>query len=98
MKAYRLTPDGIRNEVVPYPRDGKASPETFTLRELQDLVGGYIEVIYLTDEVVMIVDEDGKMKGEYVNPEATKMFIKCKEVTDFIVGTVVVCEASMLPE
>lgn len=35
-----------------------------TLEELQRTVGGYIETVTLNDKTVMIVDEDGKLKGD----------------------------------
>lgn len=33
------------------------------LEILQDLVGGYIEVVYLTKDIAVILDEEGKLKG-----------------------------------
>ena len=54
-----------------------------TLEGLQGLVGGYIEVVTVVpDRLVMLVDEEGKMKGKKGNFFFTKL-------DDFIVGTAV---------
>lgn len=95
MNAYVLKVNGERQEAVPCQRDGVLSPKTFSLRELQDIVGGFIEVLHLTDEVFMVVDEEGKLKGNFVNMEATKMVRKCG-YDDYIVGDVLVCRSDMI--
>ncbi|MBQ8960888.1 MAG: DUF3846 domain-containing protein [Ruminococcus sp.] len=44
-----------------------------TLEALQEAVYGYIETITLTpDRAVMIVNEEGRIRGMAVNPAATK--------------------------
>lgn len=90
MRAYILTPHGEKQEASP-------SGDTFTLEELQNIVGGYIEVVRLTVDVVMVVDDEGKYKDKDYNEEATKLFHKCHPKTpDFIVGTVLVCDSKMI--
>lgn len=45
-----------------------------TLEELQGFVGGYIEVIYLSHPskpCMMVLNEEGKLKGLKVNNDAT---------------------------
>lgn len=69
-------------EIIPVmPKDGKF----FTLKELQDIVKGYIEIVNLQDGRLMIVNEEGKLDGLNPNPEATKLYSY-----DYIVGDVLV--------
>lgn len=69
-------------EIIPImPKDGKF----FTLKELQDIVKGYIEIVNLQDGRLMIVNEEGKLDGLKPNQEATKLY-----VNDYIVGDVLV--------
>lgn len=49
------------------PKKGKS----FTLKELQTFVGGYIEILGLDDDFVFVVDEEGKLKEKPVNIGAT---------------------------
>lgn len=52
------------------PKNGK----TFSLRELQEAVDGYIELISLDDGRLMIVDEEAKVKpGNKLNIEAARI-------------------------
>lgn len=92
MKAYVLTYRGDRFEAKPWQEK-----ETFPLEQLQDIVGGYIEIVPLTSEVSMVVNEEGKFMDMVYNEEATKLFKKCyPKSNDFIVGNVLVCESEML--
>lgn len=66
---------------------------TFTLKELQEYVGGYIELVFLDDGKIFVVDEEGKLKGKEVNIEAT-IYARMKKAgfgNDFIVGDVLLC-------
>ena len=56
------------------------------LEELQDMVGGLIQVIQLKDKQI-IVDEEGKLKGKEFNVEATELW---NVGYDVIVGDAVV--------
>ena len=42
-----------------------------TLDDLQEAVGGYIELVYLPDAKIMVVDEEGLLKSYTVNQEAS---------------------------
>lgn len=81
---------GARKDVT--PADGR---ESFKLIELQSIVGGYIEAVRLSGDLIMWVNEEGKLKGLPVNPEATRMAAFCASIcgrpwTDPIVGDVVI--------
>lgn len=59
------------------------------LKLLQDAVGGYIEVVTLSNDWLMIVNEEGKLKGLPINDLATAMYYINYGETDIIVGDVV---------
>lgn len=68
----------------------------FSLEELQDFVGGYIETIPLAGDRLMIVNEEGAYFKD-VNPKATQFaddnaFYQIA----MIYGDVVVCDSSQL--
>lgn len=55
------------------------------LDKLQELVGGYIELVYLADNKVMVVNEEGLIHGLPYNHTASMI------AKQDIVGNVVVC-------
>ena len=57
----------------------------FQLDELKKIVGGYIEIVYLSDKQIMVVNEEGKIRGLPRNFRVGVNF------PDVIRGTVVVC-------
>ena len=67
----------------------------FKLEELQAIVEGHIELIYLPNNQLMVLNEEGKIMGLPYNENATK---QCSVVFydagcyDFIVGDVLICE------
>lgn len=61
MKAELIKVDGTRSEIIPKFRF------YLTLEEAQDYVGGYIEVIDLPNNKVMIVNEEGLLLNLPVN-------------------------------
>lgn len=58
----------------------------FSLEELQKIVGGYIEIVNVNEEYIMVVNEEGKLLGLPINPSAT---IIARQGP--IVGDVLVC-------
>lgn len=64
------------------PKNGK----DFQLKELQEIVGGYIECVYMNDKIQMVVNEEGKILGLPINVAASSLVGQC------IVGDVLVCE------
>lgn len=77
-----ITTKGIRREV-------DLSDKDTQLRTLQKLVGGYIECLYVGDKI-MVVNEEGKLRGLPVNKRATEIALK-NGINDIIVGDVVLC-------
>jgi hypothetical protein len=64
----------------------------FTLKELQAFVGGYIEIVRLDEQSIMIVNEDGHAMGLALNNMGTQLY--AGQQTGFpVVGDVLVCSA-----
>jgi Domain of unknown function (DUF3846) len=67
------------------PKNGKY----FSLKEMQEYVGGYIEVVRFTGgKEVMIVDEEGKVKGKELNRAAMICASVCRGIVTEIAGDV----------
>ena len=62
---------------------------------MQEVVGGYIEFLYLKDNLVMVVNEEGKMVGLPFNARATQL-IKENNINDIIVGDVLVINKNLI--
>lgn len=76
----------------------KAEPKNgtdFLLEELQQIVGGYIEVLYLSKSQIMVVNEEGKLLGLGLNYNAT-LAAQMAGIDDIIVGDVLVCDTEMV--
>jgi hypothetical protein len=65
----------------------------FELAYLQGIVGGPIEIVYLTAKEIMVVNEEGKLLELPVNHEATMRFAASGRA-DIIVGDALVCKGS----
>lgn len=80
--------DGSKHIII--PKNGRK----FELEELQELVGGYIEVIKLNNKhnQCMIVNEMGKLYNLEHNAEASAIAHSEKAIfdSDFIVGNAVI--------
>ena len=63
-----LRVDGDSEEV--QPRNGI----DFSLEELQKIVGGYIEIVKVSNRQIMVVDNEGKLKGKPVNLMASFLY------------------------
>ena len=68
------------------PRNGS----NFELDELKNIVGGYIELVYLHDNEVMVVNEEGHLLNLDFNHYAT-LLSQC-----MIVGDVLVCSSNQI--
>ena len=68
----------------------------FTLTELQKYVGGYIQVIPLQDDLVMVINEEGKLLGLPRNDKATELANFHSNYNDYIVGNVVICKSELI--
>jgi len=92
MKGKLYKTDGTIKEIE--PKDGK----TFSLKELQAYVGGYIDVIQIDDDTIMFINDEGKLDGLEKNENATNIFMQAYPIEQYplnndqlVVGDVVVC-------
>ena len=58
-----------------------------TLEAMQEFVDGDIETINITDEILLVCNEEGKMRG--LTPSA--FIVRNQEVQDIIVGNFFLC-------
>lgn len=59
--------------------------ESYTLTEIQHYVDGYIETVSVGNGKVLIVDEEGKLKGKLPNRIATG-WLQEEGIHDWVVG------------
>ena len=92
-QAYLVSVEGEITTIA--PNDGKE----FELNEVQKAVEGMIEVVWLNDSWIMIVDEEGKYDGKQPNLLATIIAHQQRAISawDCIVGPVIICPEKMLP-
>jgi len=69
------------------PKNGK----DFKLEELQEIVGGYIEVVWFPNDKIMVINEEGKLLNLPINETATKIYFDAFSYNDVIVGDVLIC-------
>ena len=74
----------------------------FSLEEMQEIVNHngnhYIEVIYLPNNKLMIINEEGKcnhVKAPF-NQKATDIFVEAFGPYDFVCGNVLVCDTNQV--
>ena len=63
--------------------DSKDEPD---LKAAQDFVGGYVEGIPFPNGDYLIINEEGKLKGLPLNPEATALWKATFDNDNFITG------------
>lgn len=60
----------------------------FELEELQEAVGGHIQIVQgRVSEMLMVIDDEGKLKGKPINRRATILYAP---EYDFIVGDAII--------
>lgn len=87
--AILITADDRCREVLP------ASEKCFTLDELREYVGGWVELAFGTYGIIVVLDEEGKLKGKPINLLATAITHERQVIgyEDWIVGDALICEA-----
>lgn len=92
IKSRIIRTNGTETEITP------ANGTDFTLKELQKIVGGYIEVVGVEDigeEALMICNEDGIALELERNKTATQLYIKAGGAT-YILGDVAIIAPDQL--
>ena len=77
------------------PKLYEHNKKALTLKEMQDLVGGYIQVLPSKDGKADIVfDEEGKFKDKPINIKATEIWLgeNTSGWYDVIVGDAIICK------
>lgn len=66
----------------------------YELEELQEIVGGFIEIISLHDGRMMVINEEGKLNGLPYNDLATDIAHDANAIydDDFVVGDILICK------
>ena len=65
--------------------------KNYTYEELREIVGGFIQIIFLKDKF-MIINEEGKLNNLPYNDNATVLYrANFRNTTDFIVGDALLC-------
>lgn len=78
-----------------YPNNGT----DFTLEELQGYVDGYIEIVVLNEDLIIVINEEGKLdKNARLNERATAIARKHNAIysNDYIVGNAILCARTMV--
>lgn len=90
MKATLLKAIGETVEISP------VNGNCFTLKEVQSLVNGYVQVIDLCSNKIMIINEEGKFHFG-LNVEATRLALMNRAIfpNDYIAGDAIVCDDTM---
>lgn len=70
----------------------KNEGKTFTLEELKEYVGGWIECVYLNKHQVLVINEEGKLLNLPYNAIATEAYrLAFQPNNDCIVGDALLC-------
>ena len=59
-------------------------------------MGGYIQLIPLQDNLVMVINEKGKLLSLHRNDKATELANFHPDFDDYIVGNVVICKSELV--
>jgi len=88
MKAQLVSTNGDVKSVKP------KNNKTFSLKELQSYVDGYIQIVKTRDDRLMIMNEEGKINNLPYNEIATSLYIYGSH--DVVVGNVLVTDKELI--
>lgn len=74
------------------PKNGK----DFKLEELKAIVNGWVEVVWLPNDEIMVINEEGKLLGLPMNLTATGIYYDAFGYPDSIVGDVLLCKSNQV--
>lgn len=78
--AKLIAPNGVISFTQP------ANGKHFSLKELQEAVEGYIEIVRLENDLIMVVNEEGRLRNLPFNESASAL------AKQSIVGRVLICK------
>ena len=75
--------------------DTTSADKTYDFKAMKDTIGcQYGELVYLSNEVIMVLDEEGKLCDKEINLFATALYQERFWGNDFIAGDVVICHTT----
>jgi len=87
--ATLILEDGRERTVTP-----ANAKQGFTLAELYSAIGcDVVEVVWLGDSRLLLIDENGKLVGREVNAVATNLARPVLQAHDVIVGPAILCSS-----
>ena len=69
-----------------------ANGTDFSLEELKEFVDGYIEIIQLPNNEIMVINENGKVVDLPFNELATNIYQELIYKGDYIAGDALICD------
>ena len=88
---YIISVEDNKETTTVHPKNGT----DFKLEELRKIVGGHIEIAETKfDGIIMVLDEEGKLKEKPINRMATHMYKYGDQ--DPIVGNVLICNKNQI--
>ena len=92
IEASMILPNG-EVDSISLPEDEEAR-----LRQIQEMVGGYIEDVALPGELHIVINENGKDGPHMINHTATAIAHEAEAImpTDYIAGVAVILPAEVL--
>jgi|KBSSwiStaDraftv2_1062776.scaffolds.fasta_scaffold3247166_2 hypothetical protein len=77
-----------------------ANGRDFSLKEMQDFVGGHIEIVPAAHEDrILVCHDEGRLLGFPVNEKATRLYVPIGDMASIpypIVGDVLVCDRTFV--
>lgn len=83
--ALLITCDGREEQVAPI------NGNDYQLRELQGFVNGYIEVLRLDNNTLIVVNEEGAVNGMDLNVNAMRLINARYNINFCLFGNVLIC-------
>ena len=69
--------------------------KTYDFKAMKDKIGcQFGELVYLSNEVIMLLDEEGKLTNKEINLFATALFQERFRINDCIMGDVIICHTT----
>lgn len=93
MAKFYTVNEFVNTEIVINPKNN----HKFQLEELQNYMQGDIEIISLTKNLVMVINENGVSSGLPYNFLATQIMVEyCPNIKDVIIGNAIVCSSDLV--
>jgi hypothetical protein len=99
IKTLIMSENQVKAKGIKVTTDGTSEEITFesnfvNLKEMQEIVGGHIEFVYLPNNLILVVNEEGKLNNLPVNEIVTSFYFPM--IRDVIVGNVLLIDSKYL--